>query len=140
MIEVLVAVLVMSIGLLGLAALQAATVRFNHSAYMRSQATNHAYDILDRMRANREAALDNEYDSGFESDPACLAAPAAGGSIAADDLAAWRNAMACTLPLGTGSIRVTGDGVVTILVRWDESRGEGSEAQVLETFDMTTGL
>lgn len=53
MIEVLIAVLVLSIGLLGLAGLQAASLHNNHSAYLRSQATLLAYGIADRMRANQ---------------------------------------------------------------------------------------
>ena len=55
LIEVLVALLVLSIGLLGLAALQAQGLRFNHDAYVRTQATNLAYDIVDRMRVNNTA-------------------------------------------------------------------------------------
>ena len=43
-VEVLVALFVLSIGLLGLAALQAQGLRFNHDAYVRTQATNAAYD------------------------------------------------------------------------------------------------
>ena len=57
LLEVMVALVVLSVGLLGLAALQTATVRFNQNAYLRSQATNFAYDLADRMRANREAAI-----------------------------------------------------------------------------------
>ena len=52
MIEVLVTLLVLSIGLLGLAAMQVRSIKNTHSAYLRSQATYLAYDMLDRMRAN----------------------------------------------------------------------------------------
>ena len=57
LIEVLIALLVLAIGLLGLAALQAQGLRFNHDAYVRTQATHIAYDIVDRMRANRANAV-----------------------------------------------------------------------------------
>ena len=57
LLEVLVALVILSIGLLGLAGLQAASLRYNHSSYLRSQATLIAYDIVDRMRANRQEAL-----------------------------------------------------------------------------------
>ena len=56
LIEVLVAMLVLAIGLLGLAALQTQGVRFNHDAYVRSNATALAYDIVDKMRINRANA------------------------------------------------------------------------------------
>ena len=50
--EVLIAMLVLAIGLLGLASLQAQSLRFNHDSYVRSQATILAYEIMDKMRAN----------------------------------------------------------------------------------------
>jgi len=52
LIEVLIAMLVLAVGLLGLAGLQAVSLRNNLSAYNRTQATQLAYDMADRMRAN----------------------------------------------------------------------------------------
>lgn len=141
LIEVLIALLVLSIGLLGLAALQNATLQFNQSAYLRSQATNLAYDMIDRMRANRQAALNNAYNGALASPaPACGAVVAGGATVADLDVAAWRNALACSLPAGTGSVQVAADGVTTVSVQWDDSRAEQSAATVLETFAMTTVL
>jgi len=57
LLEVLVAILVLSIGLLGLAGLMASSIRNNHSAYQRTQATWLAYDMIDRMRVNRANAI-----------------------------------------------------------------------------------
>ena len=136
LLEVLIALLVLSLGLLGLAALQAATVDFNHQAYLRSQATSLAYDMADRMRANREAALNGAYDAELaDPAPACGGGGGGGGSVAAGDIAAWRNALACVLPAGNGSVDVDG-GIVTVLVTWDESRGERDAQE----FSMATGL
>src|SRR5690606_37396381 len=109
LIEVLIAVLVMSIGLLGIAALQTATVQFNRGAHLRSQATSLAYDIADRMRANRAAALADAYDVVF-ADPAPACGAPAGDTVAEQDLSAWQMALACALPLGNGQIEVA-DGI-----------------------------
>lgn len=133
LLEVLIAVLVMAIGLLGLAALQTSTVQFNRGAYLRSQATSLGYDIADRMRANREAALAGSYDTDF-ADPPPTCTAAAGDTVAERDVSAWLAAIACALPQGNGRIDVDA-GVVTISVSWNE-RGEGEN----ESFDMTTGL
>lgn len=57
MIEVLITVLVMAIGLLGLAALQGFSLQAGQSAYYRTQATNVAYEIADFARVNRSAAV-----------------------------------------------------------------------------------
>lgn len=136
LIEVLVALFVLSLGLLGLAALQTTSLQFNHEAYLRSQATTLAYDIADRMRANRQAALNGDYDVAFAASPPACGGAGGGASVAARDLSAWRDALACTLPRGEGRIDVA-NRIVTIAVRWDESRGEG-ETGVLQTFEITT--
>jgi type IV pilus assembly protein PilV len=121
LIEVLVTVVVLAIGLLGLAGLQATSLRVNSGAYFRSQATNLAYDMADRMRVNRQAAP--TYDTGGMLDPLdCEPPNLPAGDLVGQDLLAWRTALACTLPLGTGSIALNGN-VLTITVRWDDSRG-----------------
>lgn len=96
-IEVLIALLVLAIGLLGLAALQAQGLRFNHDAYVRTQATNLAYDIVDRMRSNRaNVAGYTAPDPGLACDPLV-----AGVDM---DLSCWYDALAATLPGGAGLI------------------------------------
>ena len=67
LLEVLIAVVVLSLGLLGLAGLQVAGLRVNQGAMQRSQATMLAYDVFDRMRSDRTAALAGKYDVGTTS-------------------------------------------------------------------------
>ncbi|NIB40252.1 type IV pilus modification protein PilV [Pseudomaricurvus alkylphenolicus] len=62
MIEVLITLVILSVGLLGVSAMQLTSLKVNHGAYSRSQAVILANDIIDRMRANREAFLDGDYD------------------------------------------------------------------------------
>lgn len=138
LIEVLVALVVLSVGLLGLAALQTNAVEFNRDAYLRSQATILAYDIADRMRANREAATDGEYNSVFATTlPACNAAVA--GTVVQQDLGAWRRALVCALPAGNGEIEWNvGNEILRVAVRWDPKRTPDTDDD--EVFTMTTGL
>lgn len=140
LLEVLVAVAILAIGLLGLAGLQASSLRLNNSAYQRSQATNLAYSIIDQMRTNRTAALAGEYDNvNFESSPACttnFSAPS--GNTASQDIATWRNTLACALPSGTGRITrdvVTGVHIFTITAQWADNHG-----QETRQFQMDTAL
>lgn len=135
LLEVMVALLVLSIGLLGIASLQATTVRFNHGAFLRSQATNLAYDITDRMRANRDEALAGSYDVAAFSDPAPVCGAIAGATVAALDVSGWMSSLACALPAGNGRIVRNGQ-TVTIGITWDESRGEAAA----EVFQVTTTL
>ena len=123
LIEVLIALVVFSIGLLGLAGLQTLSLRFNTSAYYRTQATALANGLADRMRANREGALNGSYTADFDDPPPDCDPAADDGGTPADDLAAWRNALACQLPLGTGAV-ASNDNVFTITVQWDDSHGE----------------
>lgn len=132
LLEVMVAMVVLSIGLLGLAGLMASSMRNNQGAYHRTQATWLAYDALDRVRANRAPALAGAYAGaaalGNPAVCAPLAAPA-GASIAAQDIAAWKNALNCALPAGDGSIVVdAATGRVTVTVQWDDGRGTGGAA------------
>lgn len=119
LIEVLIAVVVLSIGLLGLAGLQATSVKSNHSAYQRSQATLLAYDIADRMRANRTEALTSAYEVDF---PSSSTSNTVSGTQAQKDIAEWLNNLARTLPDGTGKIEKD-DSLVIIHVRWNDNRG-----------------
>lgn len=135
LVEVLVAVLVLAIGLLGLAGLQATTMRFNHSAYMRSQATNLAYDIADRMRVNRLQAAKGKYDREIPDQPSVCTTPTLTGDLANQDIQEWFNALACTLPSGKGSISRNGN-IVTIIVQWDDSRDSSNP----QNFIMMTEL
>jgi type IV pilus assembly protein PilV len=130
LIEVLVALVVLSIGLLGLASLQLSSLRWNHGASLRSQATLLAYDIVDRMRANQVAARNGEYDVGY-------GATGTAGTVSGDDRIRWKTLLSQTLPAGDGMVERPVNGTTTtfrITVRWDDSKGaEDALAFVLET-------
>lgn len=138
LLEVLVAMLVLSIGLLGLAGLMASSMRNNQSAYHSTQATWLAYDILDRIRANRAGALAGGYGAASAlGAPADCSTDAPSGLIAAQDIGGWKNMVACALPEGDGAITVTpASGQVSITVQWNDARGTG-DAAALATRQLT---
>jgi type IV pilus assembly protein PilV len=129
MIEVLVAVIVLSIGLLGLAGLQSAGLTHNQSASFRSTATMMTYSILDSMRANRMEAMNGSYNITLG------ASATSGSSVAEQDLDDWLSELALRLPAGTGAIHVDNN-VVTVTIQWDDSRG----ALAAQQFVLTTRL
>lgn len=122
LIEVLISLMVLSIGLLGLAALQARGLKFNHDAHVRSQATVLAYDIIERMRAVRNsqnaAQLLTAYAGAAAAD--CDLDDEAVTPTAANDLRCWLDTLDRRLPGGTGTIAVNaGDAnLFDITVRW----------------------
>lgn len=126
LLEVLIALLILSVGLLGIAALQLVSLKTNHGAYQRSQATILAYDMMDRLRANRVIAMAEGYDIAMAA--ATPAAPA-NSPIQIIDLNDWlSNYVSVLLPAGDGSIDCTTAGLCIIIVQWDESRGGGNVA------------
>ena len=121
LIEVLVALVVLSVGLLGLAGLQLNALKLNQAAMQRSEATLFAYSILDQMRADSRAAKAGAYDATF-ADPL------------PDAISTWREAMDSSLGASARAqiCRVTDDDddectnnlsdeVFRISVRWNES-------------------
>ncbi len=129
LVEVLIALVVLSISLLGLAALQTSALKFNHSGYQRSQATLLAYDILDRMRANRTKAMSSStynIDTTASTPSAgtnCNSTNCTDSQLAAFDIYQWRTALTQTLPNGTGGVSYVDIGTTrlyTIEVRWSD--------------------
>jgi type IV pilus assembly protein PilV len=100
---VLIALLVLSIGLLGVAALQAFSLQANQGAYHRTQAVNLGYEIVDFLRVNR-------------GDPE--------QALSSTVLPFWQQRAADHLPAGTVDTPVfASDGeVVTVTVRWRDDR------------------
>jgi len=124
LLEVMVALVIFSIGLLGLAGLQSQSLRYNHSAYLQTQASYLAYDILDRMRANRQTALDGGYnatDTNMGSDKSCntTSTSCSTGDMALHDIYEWKTLLGDMLPEGTGAVDQNGD-VFTISIEWED--------------------
>lgn len=152
LLEVLITVLVLSLGMLGIAALQITSVRDTQGAYLKSQAVNRAYEIIDAMRANRDTAADDgAYDNDFDQvsgDYCDVSDPV----IAEGDLCAWKQVLASTLPEGAGSVSVDGNDIATICIRWVEpkraasvdggdcSTGNGDNADDRQFFELQTLL
>lgn len=147
LLEVLIALVILSVGLLGVSGLIMTSLKANDGAYLRSTANTLAYSILDRMRANRESATQGEYNIGLgQAAPVsatclqssnCTAAQLTAlcmgsannctpGQMAQADLGTWEQDLASDLPSGTGSITTSLDPSgavdVTIVIQWDPSR------------------
>lgn len=118
LIEAMVALIVLSVGLLGIAAMYVETLRANRTSLFRTQAVTLASDIADRMRANRAPA--NAYACGAPCDPS-----AGANAIADADLAQWMNTIAARLPNGSADVAFTAPGANTpaayvVTISWTE--------------------
>lgn len=125
MMEVLVALLVLSVGVLGYAGLQLRALDSTDETYMRSQAMAIAQDAVERMMANPGAASVYETEGNWGDTPAdelpqtCLTSDCVASGIATWDIAQltwYANDL-----LSQGLVRVedcTGSAAQCVLVAW----------------------
>lgn len=116
LLEVMIAVVVTSVGLLGIASLQLFALRTQNNAYLRGQATQINHDMLERLRADCAGALSGAYDIAFGAVPG-------GADLPSQELTSWRELVA-RLPAGEGAVQVTNGGAATIRLRWNDARGD----------------
>jgi type IV pilus assembly protein PilV len=160
LIEVLIALMILSVGSLGIAAMMALSLQNKNNAYSRAQASDLAYSILDRMRANHATAIQHGYDIALGAAPvnppsdSCIgiAADCSPKQIADLDLAQWKHGLAAILPSGDGSIRTAAlDQMteVTITIQWNDRRsgqaaetanGTAAPAAATVSFVVSSGL
>lgn len=127
MIEVLVTIVIVSLGLLGIAGIIVNGIKSNQSSYARTQASVLANDIIDRMRANRTTSESPE--TPYNLTLAAATPDASSSNVAQNDLNQWRTALANTLPSGTGSVNLNAaTRHVTVVVQWDNSRVTGGRS------------
>ena len=137
LIEILVAVTVLAFGLLGIAALQATSLRTTQSSMEHGEAAIKTYEILERMRANYDVAGNGGYDL---AEMTC-SVPSATTRVQ-KDWKAWVESLQQALgPTACGQIIDCGSENCTIIVQWDDSRGTGNaEALTKQQYTTVTRL
>lgn len=108
LLEVLISLIILSLGLLGYAGLQSVTIKNNHNAFLRAQATSLAYNALDRMRANR-ANVGGYVMSTYGATPS------------AADAVTWKTELETTLPGGQAKITRPSGNKVIVEIKWFDS-------------------
>ena len=164
LLEVLIALLIFSLGLMGLAGLMVVSVKTNHSAYLRTQATFLAQGMADRMRANVYGLWNAKYDlNSITTPPAtptavtsatptdCVTTSCDYIDTANRDLQIWKNQLSTFLPGAGAAIKCTGPGTAPsaaqllllppyagtceIEISWNESQLNNQGTAAPEIFD-----
>jgi len=152
LLEVLIAVMILSVGLLGLAGLQATGLKVNASSLMRSEAVMMSYGMLDAIRANPTGTYTRAFGAGPPSADNCQGSGADCdvAELAKYDLAFWKCGLgnfnsdtmcdttlsvAGNLPSGDGAITKAGD-VYTISVRWVDD----NDGATVKTFQVSASI
>lgn len=127
LIEVLITVLVLAVGLLGLAGLQLTSLRNNQSAMERSVGVVQSYSIIEAIRADPDSAKLGRFNVALDNEPS-------GSTFPANSLTIWREQIKSNLgdaAVGAVSCNSTR---CTVTVQWDDSRGtDGSATQQITT-------
>lgn len=121
LLEILISAIVLAVGMLGIAALQLNSIRYNNSAQLRSIAVAQVSNMVDRMLANTAGVEAGSYNSvsGTPSLPSCTTCTP--GQIAQRDTYMWNSSNGLLLPSGQGTITRTGN-QFTLVIRWDNER------------------
>lgn len=136
LIEILVSLLIVSVGVLGMAATQIRALKGNHSSMQRTQAVVMSYYILDAMRVDRDKAKSLDYNTGTL--PVCDPASITGSTLAKVNLRHWIESVKDTIGNAgdtstCGSVVCDADGKCTAKVVWDDTRAGGLGLQTVET-------
>ncbi|MEE4301132.1 MAG: type IV pilus modification protein PilV [Pseudomonadales bacterium] len=140
LIEILVAVLIVSVGVLGVAGLQLVSLQNNTSAMYRTQAFQAAYEIIDRARANPDQDYSIDLDDPIPGAiPDCEGGNCTPAQMRTYDLATWLTALdgpPAGLPGGDGEVVVAGDSI-TVTVQWRDDRDPAAAPLAI---DVTTSF
>lgn len=149
MLEVLIAVLVFSLGMIGLAGLLIYALKSNHVAYLRTQATFLAHNMANRMDANPKGLWDGDYNGTFpvSASTADCSAGCTPQQLADYDKAQWSTQLTTFLPNAQGNINCSTAGIgytptsvqvdmrppyggtCIMTLSWNESGGAGGADQ-----------
>jgi type IV pilus assembly protein PilV len=152
LVEVLVSIVIISIGLLGLAGLHAVAVAKGNGSLLRSKATELGYAMADRIRVNLVASSTGAYNSltpGSVTDPGCVSVNCTPAQLAVSDYFEWNSEVANSLPQGAGVVCIDStpddgtptapacDGIGSVLVVkvfWSEKPAQGQTAPQIFLF------
>ena len=128
LLEVLIAFLILSVGLVGFSALQVRALKATQSTLQRTKAAMLANSILDSMRANKAVAITDP--SGYKLSKTCTT-PSDTANLADNDRKTWFAALKSALgdvASTCADLDCTTAAVCTVNIYWDESRALGGSA------------
>ncbi len=122
LIEVLIALIIMSVGMLGIASLYVQSMQAGRTSLFRHNAVTLAGDVADRMRANPTAGVAYA-GAGANNNCIAMGTNCSNVQMAAQDILLWQEQADDTLP--NGAVTITFDNTVnppvyTIAITWDE--------------------
>lgn len=137
MIEVLVAILIVSVGLMGMALLQSMALKYSQSSNYRTQAVNLSSNLLEQVRANRAEA--SSYVGTFTA-TAGTCASTGNGMVAATFINEWRCQMHKQLGAGAKAVVSRSNNQIEVQITWADSWWEAQSSRQKYTFTAATQI
>lgn len=142
LIEVMIALLVLGVGLLGFALLQTMNVRFTKSAQQRTVASNLAYEIIDIMRTQRSMGSyfnGITFDSFSSADPTTACARSADATASAN-IDRWKCEVSTALPEGKAEVKLQADGSLSVTIRWGDAHWAADQDDKATSFEVSSRI
>jgi type IV pilus assembly protein PilV len=144
LIEVLISLVILAIGMLGIASMLLLSNKANNSSYTKQLAVQSVYDIFDKIRANYSAAVNGNYTvNNISNNPTipaqpstlCDTSPCNPAQLATYDIWYWLAKDVAKLPNGSGSITtalsgVAGNTIITVTVQWNDSPAQNAVGSI----------
>ncbi len=139
MVEIVITIFIISFGLLGLGALQINAMKFQKTASQRSEATQSAYDLSERIRANGKGVIASsyEYTTAYATTikkrpaiPECARTKCTSDELANIDLAQWLRNLSDRLHGGAGYVFRNSSGGYDVTVMWREQNDLSSASDL----------
>lgn len=133
LLEILIAVLILSFGFLGMSALQVRALKGSISSFQRSQAVIYTQYLMDVMRVDRESAKGGAYNLALT----CSATAITGTTLAENTLRDWIGSVKTNIGSATdldtcAVVACDADYICNVRVQWNDEKAGGLAAQVLE--------
>lgn len=133
LVEVLIALIIMSVGMLGIAGLYVQSMQAGRTSMLRHHAVTLAGDVADRIRANPTAGAAYTAATGTNNNCVAQGTNCNAAQMAANDIFIWQAQAASFLPVFANQaqqVQITHDATTnpptyTIVVRWDEPTPDG---------------
>ncbi|WP_221796026.1 type IV pilus modification protein PilV [Oceanobacter mangrovi] len=144
LIEVLISMFIFAVGILGALSMQSLALNTNSNAMQRSIANILAYDMFERMIANRDSVIDGSYNLSLSA----LSDVSSGSNLASQDIVDWLGSINEWLPGGKGGVECDSSAVCSLTIQWDaqllkndiESDGTIDDDAKVKTLTMVSEL
>lgn len=130
LVELLIALVIGSVGILGMASMQLNSLKSTNHSFFRSQASLFSYEMVDYMRANRKSVIDQDYNIALSA-LSDVTNPGTDGAIIDKERYRWISKIDNTLPNSKASINCDTNAACKIEIQWSSRIVQGDTSMII---------